>query len=165
MNDKITNQIIGNIDLFKAARCINESFEAARFQKLKNLVKECWSGTEEIQVNNMTIFIIPQNKSYNITFQYNHKIPYYGISRKEKKSNYSLFKIDGWDEANDWWIASQYVNKDQFKYNWSDAHFLAEQWDKDNFESFKAYIKECLNEIKKIILANSEKIDTYSNEI
>ena len=165
MNNGITETILENIDSFKAAAFINKSFDNARFQKLIKLFRECWAGPEEITADKWTVNIVFSDKPYRITFQYNTNPPYFGIARKEQQSDYTPFNelnTEGWGEANDWWIAYKYINEKELHGNWSDAEFLSEQWSKDNFASFKVFIKEYLNDVKKSLEANSKIIDTYS---
>ena len=165
MNNGISETILENIDFFKAAAFINKSFDNARFQKLIKLFRECWAGPEEITADKWTVNIVFSDKPYRITFQYNTNPPYFGIARKEQQSDYTPFNelnTEGWGEANDWWIAYKYINEKELHGNWSDAEFLSEQWSKDNFASFKFFIKEYLNDVKKSLEANSKIIDTYS---
>ena len=164
MNNDMTDRILENIDSFKAAACIFSSFDKARFQKLSEVVRECWDGPEAIDADNLTVNIDFPDKTYRIAFQYNGKTPYYGIARKEQRLDYTNFQVDGFDCANDWWIASKYVKRRDFKANWSKADFLAAQWNKDNFQAFKDYIKQCLDEVKNVLDKNQEKIDQYSSE-
>ena len=152
MKNGITDKILENIDSFKAAAFINKSFDNARFQKLIKLFRECWAGPEEITADKWTVNIVFSDKPYRITFQYNTNPPYFGIARKEQQSDYTPFNelnTEGWGEANDWWIAYKYINEKELHGNWSDAEFLSEQWSKDNFASFKFFIKEYLNDVKK----------------
>ena len=165
MNNGITDKILENIESFKAADFINKSFDNARFQKLINLFRECWDGPEEITADNWTVNIAFSNKPYRITFQYNNNTPYFGISRGGKKSDFTQFKLEGWDEANAWWIAVKYIYEKELRGNWSNAEFLTEQWSKDNFASFKCSIKKYLNEVKITLEANAKIIDDYSNGI
>ena len=165
MNNGITETILENIDSFKAATFINKSFDNARFQKLIKLFRECWDGPEEITANNLTADIIFSDKPYRITFQYNNAPPYFGIARGGKKPDFTQFKLDGWESANPYWIAWKFINKEELRANWSDAEFLSEQWGKDNFDSFKFFIKEYLNDVKKSLEANSKIIDAYSTGI
>ena len=162
MNNGITDKILENIDSFKAATFINKSFDNARLQKLINLFRECWDGPEEITADTLTVDIAFSDKPYRITFQYNHTSPYFGISRGGKKPDFTQFQLEGWEEANAWWIAVKDINEKELRGNWSDADFLAEQWSKDNFASFKCFIKKYLNEVKISLEANSKIIDDYS---
>jgi hypothetical protein len=160
----MTEKILENIDSFKAANCINKSFDNARFQKLTNIVRECWDGSEKIEADKYTVYIDFSDKLYRIAFQYNSGIPYFGIARKGPKTNYTPFKLEEWKDANEWWIAWEHVNEKEFQHDWSDVEFLVEQWSKDNFESFKKFIKELLNNVKNTLKLNSKEIDAYSIE-
>ena len=168
MNNGITDKILENIESFKAADFINKSFDNARFQKLINLFRECWAGPEEITADKWTVNIVFSDKPYRITFQYNTNPPYFGIARKEQQSDYTPFNelnTDGWDEANAWWIAVKYIYEKELRGNWSYADFLTAQWSKDNFASFKGFIKKYLNEVKITLEENAKIIDDYSNGI
>ena len=165
MNNEMTEKILENIDSFKAANSIHKSFDNARFQILKNLIRECWDGSEAVNADDKSCSIVLPGKSYKIAVQYDGGKPYYGIARSNKKADFEDFCIAGFEAATAWWIAWKYINGKNFQRNWSDADFLAEQWQKDNFVSFKNFIKECIDEVKNALDANSEKIDAYSSEM
>ena len=169
MNNNMTEKILENIDSFKAATCINKSFDNARFQILKNMVCGCWDGSEAVNADDKSCSIVLPGKSYKIAVQYDGGRPYYGICRNKRKADFNEvsdeFKIDGFESATAHWIAWKYIDGKIFQCNWSDADFLAEQWQKDNFKSFKKFINECIVKVKNALDDNSEKIDAYSSEM
>ena len=165
MNNDLVKKIIESPDMLLAASCISQSFDNARFQILKNLICECYDESCEIAADDVAFYIRHTEKNYKIAFQYNSKIPYYGICRIGEKKDYTPFHLADFDPATSWWIASKYIHDKKWQCNWSDAKFLAEQWKNDGFESFKNLIRECIDNVKTVIQENEGAIDNYANEL
>jgi hypothetical protein len=155
VNNNMTETILADVESFKAAACINQSFAKAKSARLTQCVKE-FCKKDIVKVNTYSIWIeYPGNKPYHIGFQWDSKCCYYGITRNERTPDFEKCRLDGFQSATDWWIAYKYA-KEGFNCDWFDADFLAAQWEKDNFDSFKKFISECITEVKNVISQNPE---------
>jgi hypothetical protein len=155
VNNNMTETILADVESFKAAACINQSFAKAKSACLTQCVKECCKK-DIVKVNTNSIWIeYPGNKPYHIGFQWDSKCCYYGIARNERTPDFEKCRLDGFQSATDWWIAYKYAEKG-FNCDWLDSEFLSAQWEKDNFDSFKKFISECITEVKNVISQNPE---------
>jgi len=155
VNNNMTETILADVESFKAAACINQSFAKAKSACLTQCVKECCKK-DIVKVDTKSVWIeYPGNKPYHIGFQWDNKCCYYGIARNEQTPGFEKCQLDGFLPATDWWIAYKYAEKG-FNCDWLDSEFLAAQWEKDNFDSFKKFISECITEVKNMISQNPE---------
>ena len=153
VNNNMTETILADVESFKAAACINQSFAKAKSACLTQCVKECCKK-DIVKVASNSIWIeYPGNKPYHIGFQWDSKCCYYGIARNEQTPGFEKCRLDGFQSATDWWIAYKYA-EEGFNCDWLDSEFLAAQWEKDNFDSFKKFISECIEVVKQTIAQN-----------
>ena len=156
VNNNMTKTILADVKSFKAAACINQSFDNAKIEILQKLLRE-YIGAVDFTIDNCGIAIdFYPDKPYKIGFRYCDGSCFYGISRKEKNDGFTKYKLDGFLPATNGWIAYRYSIDKEFDCNWFDSDFLAAQWEKDNFDSFKKFISECITEVKNVISQNPE---------
>ena len=156
VNNNMTKTILANVESFKAAACINQSFDNAKIEILQKLLRE-YIGAVDFTIDNCGIAIdFYPDKPYKIGFRYCDGSCFYGISRKEKNDGFTKYKLDGFLPATNWWIAYRYSIDKEFDCNWFDSDFLAAQWGKDNFDSFKKIISKYITEVKNVIAQNPE---------
>ena len=154
VNNNMTKTILADVESFKAAACINQSFDNAKIEILQELLRE-YIGAVDFTIDNCGIAIdFYPDKPYKIGFRYCDGSCFYGISRKEKNDGFTKCQLDGFLPATNWWIAYRYIIDKEFDCNWFDSDFLAAQWEKDNFESFKKIIQECIEVVKQTIKQN-----------
>lgn len=154
VNNNMTKTILADVKSFKAAACINQSFDNAKIEILQKQLREC-CGAIDLTINSCKIVIdCYPTKSYQIEFLYSDGRCLYGISRREKNDGFTKCQLEGFLPATNWWIAYKYIEEKEFNCNWFDSDFLAAQWEKDEFKSFKEIIQKCIEVVKQTIKQN-----------